>query len=62
MSDHWVELKSYKYIRQKCRFDLKSEGKNKRKKNLAHVASVQRNGEEEGNKTSQERRVGCAQK
>ena len=27
----------YEYIRQKCRFDLKSEGK---KKNLAHVVSL----------------------
>ena len=28
----------YEYIRQKCRFDLKSEGK--KKKNLAHVVSL----------------------
>ena len=37
----------------------------KKKKKLGSCGesvSVQRNGEEEGNKTSQERRVGCAQK
>ena len=33
----------YEYIRQKCRFDLKSEGKKKNKqtkKNLAHMVSL----------------------
>ena len=31
----------YKYIRQKCRFDLKSEGKKKtKKKSLAHNVSL----------------------
>ena len=55
----------YEYIRQKCRFDLKSEGKKKKKKNLAHVVSLSVFKERCGGgrkKTSQERRVGCAQK
>ena len=51
-------------IRQKCWFNPKPEGK---KKNLAHVVSllvVPRNrcGGGKIKKTSQERRVGCAQK